>query len=327
MIKPKVAIVGAGIAGLTAARALQGHAHITLFDKSRGVGGRMSTRYAGDWEFDHGAQYFTVQTGAVADLIRPFLDSGIVECWQPARVRGSGASKTPLKDWTHPRYVAHGRMNALPKAMAEGLDIRLGKTVVEIKGAPGNWTIMTAEEAENYGHFDWVIVSAPAPQTSQLMPDLFVHRGRVEQSILRPCHALMLGFNKLPDTPWQAMEVKDSPLAWIARNDSKPGRRRAPAILCHTHADWSEAHLEEEPASLVPDLVAAFAAATGIDTKPYHAGIHLWRYALASKSAGSPSLCDADNRIIACGDWCVGGKVEAAFESGFSAAKSLLGCL
>lgn len=327
MIKPKVAIVGAGIAGLTAAHALQGHAHITLFDKSRGVGGRMSTRYAGDWEFDHGAQYFTVKSTEVAGFIEPFLDTGTLKNWQPTRFKVMGGNKQPLPDWSHPRYVAHGRMNALPKAMAEGLDIRLGKTVVEIKGAPGNWTIMTADDAENYGPFDWVIVSAPAPQTGQILPSSFRHMERVEQSVLRPCHALMLGFEDYGALPWQAMEVKDSPLAWIARNDSKPGRRGAPAILCHTHADWSEAHLEEEPASLVPDLVAAFAAATGIDTKPDHAGIHRWRYALASKSAGSPALCDADNRIIACGDWCVGGKVEAAFESGFSAAKSLLGCL
>ena len=58
----KIAIIGSGIAGLSAARELrQNGVDVYLYEKSRGVGGRMSTRYAGDWEFDHGAQYFTAQ--------------------------------------------------------------------------------------------------------------------------------------------------------------------------------------------------------------------------------------------------------------------------
>ncbi|MSO32728.1 MAG: FAD-dependent oxidoreductase, partial [Ilumatobacteraceae bacterium] len=63
MTKKRVVVVGAGIAGLTAARALShaGHSVIVL-DKGRSVGGRMATRRIGDATVDHGAQFFTVRS-------------------------------------------------------------------------------------------------------------------------------------------------------------------------------------------------------------------------------------------------------------------------
>ena len=60
----KIAVVGAGLSGLVVAEKLQSVGTVEVFDKSRGAGGRMSTRYAGDYEFDHGAQYFTARSDA-----------------------------------------------------------------------------------------------------------------------------------------------------------------------------------------------------------------------------------------------------------------------
>jgi len=78
----KIAILGCGVAGLSAARELRRHGiDVTLFDKSRGVGGRMSTRYSGDWEFDHGAQYFTVQDPDFQAEIDLATDAGVVVPW------------------------------------------------------------------------------------------------------------------------------------------------------------------------------------------------------------------------------------------------------
>ncbi|NBO15850.1 MAG: FAD-binding protein, partial [Betaproteobacteria bacterium] len=62
MSKPHWAIVGAGMAGVVAARTLWRAGHqVSVFEKSSGASGRMATRHTDFGSFDHGAQYFTVR--------------------------------------------------------------------------------------------------------------------------------------------------------------------------------------------------------------------------------------------------------------------------
>ena len=79
----KIAIIGAGMAGLTAAHFLNGYAGVTVFEKSKGPGGRLSTRHHGSFAFDHGAQFFTSKTDEFTRFIRPFIEKGIITRWQP----------------------------------------------------------------------------------------------------------------------------------------------------------------------------------------------------------------------------------------------------
>ena len=55
-------MVGAGMAGLTAAHRLSGVTEVVILDKGRGVGGRLATRRIGDATIDHGAQFITTHT-------------------------------------------------------------------------------------------------------------------------------------------------------------------------------------------------------------------------------------------------------------------------
>ncbi len=74
---------------------------------------------------------------------------------------------------------------------------------------------------------------------------------------------------------------------------------------------------------LSPAIVAGLAAAlvaelpgVGVTAAPVHAVAHRWRYAMVERAAEEPYLWDAAARIGACGDWCLGSRVEAAFDSG-----------
>ncbi|MBY0428616.1 MAG: NAD(P)-binding protein [Alphaproteobacteria bacterium] len=81
-MKKRVAIIGAGLSGLTLAKQLSLSADIVIFEKARGVGGRMATRYAEQYFFDHGTQFFTVRTKAFKNFIEPYLQSGLVAEWK-----------------------------------------------------------------------------------------------------------------------------------------------------------------------------------------------------------------------------------------------------
>ncbi|WMC10842.1 FAD-dependent oxidoreductase [Oceanimonas pelagia] len=322
-MKPNIAIIGAGLAGLTLARELSGHAHITLFEKARGLGGRMSTRRRDRHRWDHGAQFFTARSRAFRALLKPFIAEGAVVEWQP-NITTLSPSQAPYKrPWFEPHYVATPGMNGLLKAMSPGLNIVLQTRVETLAQQAGKWRLLD-DRAEELGEFDWVISSAPLPQTQVLLPfaaDTWSGFG------MQPCYALMLKVHDEDLPVWDAAQVNSSPLRWIAFNHRLPGRdRHLGAVVAHSSADWAAAHLEDDQDSVRERLTAEFCALTGV-TAPavQEAHLHRWRYALATDVDNDPPgyVLSATHRLAACGDWCLGGRVEAAFTSAHRLAAQL----
>ena len=111
---PKVAVIGAGISGLMCARTLVDHGFpVTLFEKSRGVGGRMATRRTHDGlRFDHGAQYFTVRDGRFRRYVESWIEDGIVEPWR-GRIVVLDSGTIKEEKMGADRFVAVPGMNAM----------------------------------------------------------------------------------------------------------------------------------------------------------------------------------------------------------------------
>ena len=120
-----VAVIGAGLSGLVVAQSLHALADVTLFEKSRGPGGRLATRYAGDFEFDHGAQYFTARTDAFRTFLQPLIERGVVADWQGSFAELNRNGVTGLRTWgdDYPHYVGTPRMNNIGKFLSQGLNI------------------------------------------------------------------------------------------------------------------------------------------------------------------------------------------------------------
>jgi predicted NAD/FAD-dependent oxidoreductase len=297
----KIAIIGAGMAGLTAARDLAAAgAAVTLFDKGRKPGGRVATR-RGDFTFNHGCQFATARDPG----FRAVLEGAGAAIWAAA-----GAHK----------FVGRPDMAALGENLAMGLDVRLNAQVTALARGPAGWRLTLADAPDAV--FDTVVLAIPAPQAAVL---LAAHEfGRVVgQAHLAPCWALMLGFDEAVAGPdvWRG----DGPAAWIAREGSRPGYLGSGvAYTVHASAAWSKTHLEETAEAVAPALLAAFAAATGISAAPVFIRAHRWRYALADRVLGEASLWDAAARLGVCGDWCLDGRLEAAYLSGKDVAGRIL---
>ena len=110
-----VAIIGSGISGLTLAHKLGKHYNCTIFDKSRGVGGRITTRRAPPFQFDHGAQFFKAKSRAFKAFIQPLLDAGVIEPWCGTFAEITKAQSISFRCWdtTQPHYVGVPGMNAI----------------------------------------------------------------------------------------------------------------------------------------------------------------------------------------------------------------------
>ncbi len=316
-----IAILGAGIAGLSAARELRANGiSAKIFDKSRGVGGRMSTRYAGEWEFDHGAQFFTVQDDDFKAQIDMAITAGVVAPWNARALylKTGGLSADTGRD----RYVGSPRMNSLPKYWAEGLDIHLGRRINRVvKGE--TWTL-EFEDGTSEAGFDAVISTIPPAQAKLVLPADFTEIQSVESAQMHVCFCLMVGLSAPIDTGWDTLRVKELPIDWIAINNAKPGRNGdVGTIVVHSAPEWSDAHAEADR-DWVQTVMLQTASALiemPLDQAP-HIALHRWLYA-SNKTSPDVSCLVGDN-IVAAGDWCLGGRVQGAWLSGRAAAKAFL---
>lgn len=316
----KIAIIGAGMAGLSAAHRLKDDHEVVVFDKSRGVGGRMSTRYAGNYEFDHGAQYFTVVDPDFEKLI---ADAGDVAA--PWNSRGFYIRTGELTgDTGRPRWVGAPRMNGLPKAMAGGLNIQLGRRVSRIAGAAGEVTLRF-EDGSVEGPFDYVICTSPAPQAIDMLPARSPLQPILADVKMHACFALMVGWPEPFDPGWDSLRVGNLPISWIALNSSKPGRDAAHSTLVvHATPDWSDEHADADRGWVQSVMIETASALCGrkLDQAP-HIALHRWLYAYANEGVGQDCLIDPAAGVVLAGDWCVGGRVEGAFVSGRAAAEAI----
>jgi predicted NAD/FAD-dependent oxidoreductase len=321
----EVAVVGAGLSGLVCARIVADHGHqVRVFDKARGPGGRMSTRRAGELRFDHGAQYFTVRDRRFARWVSSWRRDGLVAPWTGAiAVLRDGT--VSVKGDEVERWVAVPGMNALCGHLGDELDVRFGARVGALERTDRRWRVHS-EDGIELGRFDAVVVSAPAPQTAVLLegsaPALAARAAEVEMA---PCWAVMASFQDPLNTGFDGAFVHHSPLSWVARNASKPGRPAAETWVLHGSPEWSADHLELEPDEVGRRLVAALRQALGgLAVEPDHVVAHRWRFALPVQPLPESCLFDAELGVAACGDWCGGPRVEGAFLAGAAAAGRIL---
>jgi predicted NAD/FAD-dependent oxidoreductase len=322
----RTAVVGAGMSGLVCARELSAAGFtVRVFEKSRGPGGRTSTRRDGELRFDHGAQYFTARDPRFRDQVREWQRQGLAAQW---RARIGVANDGPPVAGTDDveRWVGVPGMNALCRSMADDLDVVYGTRVGRITRTAGRWRLAT-DHGDDLGGFDWVVVSAPPAQTAELVRGASHAIATAAAAVpMTPCWAVMATFEEALETPFDGVFVRSGPLSWAARNSSKPDRRAEPdAWILHGSPEWSESHIEAPPEDVCNELLAALARIEGRPVEAARLRAHRWRYALPIDPLSSSCLFDGDAPIVACGDWCGGPRVEGAYLSGLAAAEGILG--
>lgn len=324
---PDVAVIGAGLSGVTAARALRAAGYpVVVFEKSRGPGGRMATRRtpAGD-TYDHGAQYFTARDALFQEQVRWWMDAGVVAEWHGV-IGTLEHGRVTRSEREQVRYVGVPSMGSGVREYAETLHTRYEVRVERVEREGSAWRL-TTESGERLGPFDVVVVAVPAPQAVPLLagaPELAARAATVN---MEPCQAVMARFEARVTLELDGAFVHDSPLSWIARDASKPGRAEGERWVLHGSPEASREYLESAPVVVAARWVESFAQATGLEVRPVETVVHRWRYALPSPALEETALFDASMGIGACGDWCGGPRVEGAFLSGVALARRLASVL
>lgn len=326
-----IAVIGAGLAGLSCAQALLQAGHVVhVFDKSRGPSGRMSTRRAQDegspWQCDHGAQYFTARNAQFRAEVARWQEAGVAALWNARLASFDGRA------WTKPttpteRFVGTPRMTSPAAWLVQHLGTQATTqwqaTIKALQPHADGWAITSAEHGTHAQRYGAVAVAVPAPQAEPLLAPVSAAGAATAASVrMRGSWALMLRYDTALDMPWDGAFINAGPLRWVARDNSKPGRTGPETWLLHATAEWSEAHLEDDAAAVTAALLAAFAELGA--PAPQATTAHRWRYADTEAPLDQGSWWDASLRLGLCGDWLHGGKVEGAWLSGRALAQQML---
>lgn len=315
-------IIGAGIAGLTAAHTLHTRGwSVVVLDKGRGVGGRMATRRIDDGVFDHGAQFFTARDPRFQKWVESWLAEGVIAEWSHGFANASGETQND----GHPRYRGANGMTAVAKHLANGLDVRLERKVTAVCFHDGLWE--TRAESETFTS-DMLILTPPVPQSLALLDIGQVKlpseaRAALDRIEYHRCIALMVLLNEPSGIPSPGgIQINDEPISWIGDNFQK-GISAAHGVTIHAAPRFSQTHWETETSEVAHLLVEAAERWVSADVKKFE--VHRWRYSQPVELHTEACLfVDAPAPLVFAGDAFAGPRVEGAALSGLAAAEKLL---
>ncbi|WP_298447168.1 FAD-dependent oxidoreductase [uncultured Marinobacter sp.] len=323
----RIAIIGSGLAGLTAAIKLKQQGHdVTVFEKSRGPGGRLAAKRVADGSADVGAQYFTARNPEFLPFLTEFAGNNSFSTWD-----GHFGFQDKQGEWQsfpdEPRYVGTPRMTAISRALAAHVNVVTETRIEQLTRKEGRWLLSDTDGAQ-VGQFDRVVITAPPAQARDLLvqSDLPELAAQLDDAVSRvlPCWAVAARFEEDPWPRHVGMRCDHPALYWVANNSSKPGRENADSQdksvwwVLHANADWTEQNVDATPEQVTAGLVTAFRELTRTDATVTDSVAHRWLYARSEGGANPGHLWFEEQGIGLAGDWLCGGRVEGAFDSACS---------
>ncbi len=318
--KADVIVVGAGMAGLTAARELQRAGVSTLvLDKGRAPGGRMATRMIDGARFDHGAQHFSARSAEFRRRAAELQNAGVVRSWYKADSRTTPGLRS------EPRLVGVGGMRRIPEHLAAGLGVRTSITIDRL-----HWDGVAITALANntpIARGSAIILTPPVTQlldllgASHLLPSTEM-LGKLSSVSYNPSLAVMATLDTPGGLPDGHLAEPTQDVSWIADNQHK-GTSELPALTIHSTPDFAVAHLDGDRDQWTDHL--ANRVAPILEGRVIEAVGHRWMYAEPRTTFDSGAIAfDTGPRIVLAGEVFAGAKVEGAFLSGLAASDVVL---
>ena len=310
-----IGIIGAGMAGVTCANYLFSKGFkVTVYEKSRGLGGRMATkRINSELSVDHGVQYVNANTPTFKKYLDECISNGYAENWAPSGMDAQYLNQNNI-------FVGIPGMNSLLKMNSKELNIKFSFKVDSIKKLNKKW-LVSFEDSELKEQFDLLVFAIPPIQVCQIIQGEEALLQELSIVEIDPCWSLILiTRNKLSCNDYN--KFHSNSIASIVYNSSKPKRNKlSNSYIIHSSPNWTKQNLSLEKQEAELKIVNLLEEQLNQKIEIEFLKAHRWLFAQTKAPLGKSFLKNKDNNLFIGGDWCLGANVEAAFNSGLKIAE------
>jgi renalase len=330
----EVAVIGAGIAGLTCARRLQAEGKtVVLIDKSRGLGGRLATRRLAGTHADHGVCYLQAKGELLQRWIDELVSVGILRLWTNGmhQLAADGVLQPPIT--TADYYAAPLGATSIAKYLGRDLEITTDKLITAIDPITHGWQL-SSKDPEFSLTAEQVVMATPPAQA------LAIAKDSIDPTCIQQLNSLQFSRSitaiaVYPPTDqiaaaaitWQGIQCIEHPtLAWIGLDSSKQLNPTQPVLVVQSSAAFAEQYFDAPDLAIVGQkLIDEIVPLIPTLTTPELVQVHRWGYAFAQNPLSSQFLtAQTDAPLYFGGDWCGGNRVESAYLSGMAVADRIL---
>ena len=311
-------VVGAGMAGLAAARVLSGAGLKPLvLEKNAECGGRLATARLGGGFVDVGAQFFTARSPEFISQTEKQEHNGSLSLRFEKDFMG-----------TMERCLyAPGGMAELARLMMEGLEVKTGIAVMGFQSENNVWKIRLGNGEICFTRS--LILTPPYPVLRPWLESVWPKIPNEDQQALEnirylPCLCLAVeldGPSAIASPGYALMPHAD--INWVTDNRSK-GLSQSTVLTVLASPEFSEQNFNEPESAITAALIERLGSLIPSETRMMHAALYRWPYSRVAQDFGKPFYrIPGLPPLYLAGDGFAGARVEGAFTSGFEAGNAL----
>ena len=314
MNTPKITIIGAGVSGLSLSQSLAlAEWDVTLFEKSRGLGGRLSTRRYGQDRVNHGCNFFQGdqklfgedwQKSLMSDLLSPVPGSREEPLWY---------SRLGNSEWA--RTLLHPKVN-----------LGFNQTLERIQKQDGLWRLDFADGSQHT--CQTLVLTAPIPQSVSLLEAMAQDFPKqVWQSLLglvyAPCWSLIAKLEEGMNLPFPGYLLGVHPDLDLIADQQALGLSQELYYVVHSGASFSHHLLDASKEQVYEEIMERLSPWVDAGSVLSY-DLHRWRYARAIKPLGLPYVQLSESpRLFLLSDGISAGTVSACAEGSLGLASFL----
>ena len=337
----KIAVVGAGVTGCLLANSLSSVGiDVSIFEKSRGCGGRASTKQTTWGQCDLGATIVPAQKAQFIAFMQHLCDKNIATKW-PEKVfhsKQNAGSLQALENGVGDRqyYVFNRKMNAACRHWIENANLYTSSLVSQVRYFAGKGWQLKSNEIWQPELFDKIVLTTPWPQSQVLIEqsELPLKTSDLSQS-WTSCWSIALKLQQLVANDVDLVYLKAQSIQTLVRDSNKPLRPQVGTIqeaskseiwlvqLANKYSDDLGKEGKDKAVSIAIEGLCELFDLPYASVSEHYA--HYWRYARPSpgqKPLGILSL-PADGFYVG-GDWSFGASIESAYEAAMNLSQAII---
>ena len=292
----KIAIIGAGFSGCNLYNNLkEKYEDITIFEKSRGVGGRLSSKYIEDKFIDHGT----------SSLI-PITDDLKFFCLDLA--------KNNVLKAKYDEFIPKNGINSICKFLIDKKDLLVNTKIIKAQNSNNKW-FLEDENHKIYENFDLLFITIPAPQILEMqieLPTQFKEKisnikyDSIFSLILYSNENIKLNENKI----YENVDVSN-----IINNSKKYLYKDFTSYVIHSTKEFANCLNHKNKDEIYELFLENFEEELQDELKNFTTIAHFWKYANAKNSLDMPYFLNKEKNLGICGDYFNHNNIEAALSS------------